>query len=84
MYIPDTRLLRSKMVLFGDGVGDLCEQLNQSRTNVQNKLRGSIMFTLNDIRIISKRYSLTDREIVKIFIEGCDTVAEADCEGSCE
>ena len=84
MYVPDERLLRSKMVLFGDSVNDLCKYLNQTRQTLHNKMRGGTMFTIRDIRAISYRYSLTNDEIVKIFIEGCDTVAKADCEGSCE
>ena len=78
------RLLKSKMVLVGDNVPKLAEYLGQTEGNVYGKLSGKISWTLRDIGMITKRYNLTNDEVVEIFIEGWEIDAEADCEGSRE
>ena len=78
------RLLKSKMVLAGDNVPALADYLGQTESNVYHKLNGKIKWTLRDIGMITKRYDLSNDEVVEIFIEGCDEDVQADCEGSCE
>ena len=58
--------------------------LGQTESNVYHKLNGKIKWTLRDIGMITKRYDLSNDEVVEIFIEGCDEDVQADCEGSCE
>ena len=82
--MPNKRLLKSKMVLFGDNVDTLAEYLNQSRQNVYNKINGTTVFSLQDVSAISKRYKLTNGEVYEIFIKRGDESEQVDCEGSCE
>lgn len=82
--MPNKRLLKSKMVLFGDNVDTLADYLDQSRQNVYNKLNGTTMFSLQDVSAISKRYKLTNSEVYEIFIKRGDDGEQANCEGSCE
>lgn len=82
--MPNKRLLKSKMVLFGDNVDTLADYLNQSRQNVYNKINGVTVFSLQDVSAISKRYKLTNAETYEIFIKRGDESEQVDCEGSCE
>ena len=77
-------LLKSKMALVGDTMGDLAEYLNQTRVNLSNKVNGRVAFSLQDVSAISKRYNLTNAEIYEIFIKRGDEDEQANCEGSCE
>ena len=77
-------LLKSKMALIGDTMGDLAEYLNQSRVNLSSKVNSRTAFSLQDIRKIQERYNLSDSEIFEIFIEQDDNCGQVDCEGSCE
>ena len=77
-------LLRSKMALAGDTMGDLAEYLNQSRVNLSAKINGRTAFSLQDVSAISKRYKLTNAEVYEIFIKRGDESEQANCEGSCE
>lgn len=69
------RLLKSKMVLFGDEdfITAIANLLEISRQTASSKLKGLSKFTQPEIAIISKHYGLTDEEIRKIFIEGGST-----------
>lgn len=78
------RLLKAKMVLFGDNVPSLARYLEQSDANVYNKLNGSRPFSLQDVSSISKRYNLTNAEVYEIFIKRGDSSEQANCERSCE
>lgn len=78
------RLLKSKMVLAGDNMDDLAEYLGQSRQNVYNKFKGKIVFSLQDVSAVSKRYDLTNAEIFEIFIKRGDESEQVNGEGSCE
>lgn len=82
--MPNKKLLKSKMVLFGDNVDTLADYLNQSRQNVYNKINGVTVFSLQDVSAISKRYELTNAEVYEIFIKRGDESEQANCEGSCE
>lgn len=82
--MPNKKLLRSKMVLFGDTVDRLADYLGQSRANVSNKINGLTVFSLQDVSAISKRYNLTNAEVYEIFIKRGDENEQADGEGSCE
>lgn len=82
--MANKRLLRSKMVLFGDNVDTLADYLNQSRQNVYNKINGVTVFSLQDVSAISKRYKLTNAETYEIFIKRGEDDEQANCEGSCE
>lgn len=77
-------LLKSKMALVGDTIGDLAEYLDQSRVNLSNKFNGRVGFSLQDVSNIQRKYNLTNSEVFKIFIEKDDTSEQANCEGSCE
>ena len=79
-------LLKSKMALVGDTMGDLAEYLNQSRVNLSSKINSRTAFSLQDVRKIKERYNLTNAEVYEIFIKvkrGEDS-EQVDCEGSCE
>ena len=82
--MPNKKLLKSKMVLFGDTVERLAEYLGQSRANVSNKISGITAFSLQDVSAISKRYNLTNAETFEIFIKRGDSSEQADGERSCE
>ncbi len=68
----NARLLKSKMVLYGDEdfVKAIANLLGISRQTAGAKLKGESEFTQTEIAIISKHYCLNDEEIRKIFIEG--------------
>ena len=77
-------LLKSKMALVGDTMGDLAEYLKQSRVNISSKVNGRTAFSLQDVRKIQERYNLTNAEIYEIFIKRGEDSEQVDCEGSCE
>lgn len=82
--MPNKKLLKSKMVLFGDTVEQLADYLGQSRGNVNNKINGITAFSLQDVSAISKRYNLTNAEVYEIFIKRGDEDEQTDDKGSSE
>lgn len=68
MAMIDTEKLLAAMKEYGDTQSSLAEFLGVSRQNVCQVLKGRQGFTLSHVQKISKRYSLTDSEIVDIFI----------------
>ena len=60
-------LLKSKMVLHGDGSKELAEALNITRPCMSLKLNERTDFKQYEIDIIIKRYDLTGDEIKEIF-----------------
>ena len=68
----NARLLKSKMVLYGDEnfVKAIANLLEISRQTAGAKLKSESEFTQTEIAVISKHYCLNDEEIRKIFIEG--------------
>lgn len=65
----NARLLRSKMVLFGDTQGDLAEALDISQQRLSAKMNetNGAEFNQREIRIIRERYNLTAEELSLIF-----------------
>lgn len=63
------KLLRSKMVLYGDTNAALAEYLEISPQRFSAKLNetGGAEFTQNEIKKIRNRYELSDAEVVNIF-----------------
>ena len=76
------KLLKSKMVLFGDEdfTVAIARLLNISRQTASTKLNGSGRFTQPEIAIISKHYCLGNEDIRKIFIEGDNNEGEGSSE----
>lgn len=68
----NAKLLKSKMVLYGDEdfVAAISNILEISRQTASAKLSGERKFTQPEIALISKHYGLKDDEIRLIFIEG--------------
>lgn len=68
----NAKLLKSKMVLFGDEdfVKSIANLLEIKRQTASAKLSGNSDFSQTEIALISKHYCLSDEEIRKIFIEG--------------
>lgn len=62
-----TRLLRAKMVEFGDDYSTLAEILGLSRQTCSVKVNGKQDFKQSEIDKIAKRYNLTAHEVVLIF-----------------
>ena len=65
----NARLLRSKMVLFGDTQVDLAEALDISQQRLSAKMNetNGAEFNQREIRIIRERYNLTAEELSLIF-----------------
>lgn len=65
----NAKLLRSKMVLFGDTNNSLAEALGLSAQRLSEKIneRNGAQFTQGEIEIIRSRYSLTSQEVIDIF-----------------
>ncbi len=63
----DTKLLRSKMVLFDDTNESLAEVLNVSKQTLSAKINGKVDFWQSEIKMIVERYNLTSEETEKIF-----------------
>lgn len=61
-------LLRSIMVLFGDTNKDLADYLGISEQSVCNKINeNGTEFKLREIRLIKRRYGLTEDQLDQIF-----------------
>ena len=65
----NTRLLESKMKLFGDTQTDLAAVVGVAVSTFSLRLNAvnGCQFKQNDIKIIMKRYNLTPEEVVAIF-----------------
>jgi DNA-binding XRE family transcriptional regulator len=63
----DSKLLRSKMVLFGDTTESLAEVLGISRQTLSAKINGKIDFWQSEMKIIIVRYDLTPEETHQMF-----------------
>ena len=63
----NTKMLISKMKLFGDNQKDLANALNLSLATTNAAINGKREFTQNEISIIAARYELTPEEIILIF-----------------
>ncbi len=65
----NTKLLRSKMVLFEDTQGKLAEALGISQQRLSAKMNetNGAEFNQREIRIIRQRYNLTAEELSLIF-----------------
>lgn len=63
------KLLRSKMVLYGDTNTTLAEYLNISPQRFSAKLNetAGAEFTQGEIKMIRDRYDMTDKDVVDIF-----------------
>ena len=65
----NTRLLKSKMVLFGDTGSELAEALGISRQQLSAKMNetNGAEFTQGEIKIIKTRYDLSCTDVDEIF-----------------
>lgn len=63
----NTKMLESKMALYGDNGGDLAQALGISRTALSYKKNGKAKFMQNEILTIKERYKLTAEELDEIF-----------------
>lgn len=64
----NTKLLKSKMALHGDGQADLAKAIGSSLSNVNCKLNAyRFVFTPEEIATIKGRYDLTEEEVKEIF-----------------
>lgn len=61
------RLLRSEMILHGDGLEDLANYLNIVRQTLSRKLCGEADFTQTEMIMIKGRYGLNDEKFARIF-----------------
>lgn len=63
----ETKLLKSKMSLFGDNQRKLAKFLNLSEQRISLKISGSANFNQEEIKLIKEKYKLSDSEVVSIF-----------------
>lgn len=65
----NAKLLRSKMVLFGDTQGELADVLGISQQRLSAKINetNGAEFTQKEIKAIKERYNLTSEETALIF-----------------
>ena len=63
----NSKLLRSKMILFGDTNETLADALNISRQTMSAKINGKVDFWQSEIKLIVERYELTNDEMEQIF-----------------
>lgn len=61
------KLLKSKMVLHGDGRAELAQALGMTEGTLSLKLQQRFDFKQGEIKLIAERYNLTDAEIKEIF-----------------
>lgn len=66
----NTRLLKSKMILYSDEdfISAISKLLNITRQTASAKMNGESDFTQTEIRIISKYYHLSAEDIKNIFV----------------
>ena len=65
--MTNTRLLKAKMVLFGDTISTLAAALGINRQNASIKINGKRDFKQTEIAMITKRYKLSLEEVAAIF-----------------
>ncbi len=61
------KLLKAKMVEFGDTQADLAKAIGISASNLNEKLNGKVSFRQSDIAAIRRRYNLSAEEVDLIF-----------------
>lgn len=61
------KLLKAKMVEFGDTQADLAKAIGISTSNLNEKLNGKVSFRQSDIAAIRRRYNLSAEEVDLIF-----------------
>lgn len=68
----NVRLLKSIMVLAGDEnfVNDLARIINKSRATASKIFKGKRQCTPKEIKAIAEHYTITDENVIKIFVEG--------------
>lgn len=65
--MTNTRLLKAKMVLFGDTVSTLAQALGINRQNASVKINGKRDFKQTEIAKIVERYKLSFEDMMAIF-----------------
>lgn len=61
-------LLKSVMVLHGDGQKALAEKLGICQPSLSNKLKGATPWMDSEIKAVSDVYNLTPQQIYDIFL----------------
>ena len=61
------KLLKAKMVEFGDTQADLAKAIGISASNLNEKLNGKVSFRQSDIAAIRRRYNLSAEDVDLIF-----------------
>lgn len=64
----DVIKLKVKMLETGINASILASELGQTRQNIYKKISGKADFSLKDIKFLRKKLSLTDEELIDIFI----------------
>lgn len=62
-----TKLFKSKMVLFGDTIISLAKSLNIHRLTLTEKINGKSEFKQSEIGFLIEHWNLTASEVVQIF-----------------
>lgn len=62
------KLLKMKMIKYGDDVASLAECLGITRQTLSSKINGNREFKQSEIDMIADRYDLTPHEVVAIFL----------------
>lgn len=65
----NTKLLKAKMVEFGDTQATLASAIGISASNFNDKINGKVSFRQSDITAIKQRYQLTAEEVDLIFFD---------------
>lgn len=63
----ETKLFKSKMVMFGDTIGSLAKSLNIHRLTLTEKMNGNYDFKQSEINFLINHWNLTANEVVQIF-----------------
>lgn len=64
-----TKLLKSKMVLHGDTLKKLSEEMGLTVRALCYKVNGKCQFKADEIKIIKDRYGLSDSDVAEIFLQ---------------
>ena len=80
----NARLLKAKMILYGDENFSEClaNILDITRQTASSKLNGTTPFTQPEISTIAKHYQMTGDELREIFVEGESSDGERSSEAS--
>lgn len=65
----NSRVLKSKMSLYGDNNKTLANKLNITPSALSRKINNLTNFSIEEIKFIRKEYELSDNEIIKIFFD---------------